>query len=207
MPARVVFAVGALDRIADELAALGAEKALVLCTPEQKDQAEEVSRRLGERSVGVYDGAVMHVPIECARAGIAEAARLSADCCVAVGGGSTIGLGKAFALDSELPILAVPTTYAHPEMTPIWGLTEGGEKRTGRDRRVLPKTVIHDPNLTLSLPPGISGPSGMNAIAHCVEALYSEMANPVVSLMAEEGIRALGASLPAGTRPRDLRGP
>lgn len=196
LPARVIFAVGALDRIADEVAALGARRALVLCTPEQKDQAEDVSARLGERGVGVYDGAIMHVPIECARAGIAEAARLNADCCVAIGGGSTIGLGKAIALESELPILAVPTTYAGSEMTPIWGLTEGGVKRTGRDRRVLPKTVIYDPNLTLSLPPGISGPSGMNAIAHCVEALYSKTANPVISLMAEEGIRALGASLP-----------
>jgi len=105
LPARVIFAVGALDRIADEVAAMGGERALVLCTPEQKDQAEDVSARLGERSVGVYDGAIMHVPIECARAGITEAGRRDADCCVAVGGGSTIGLGKAIALESELPIL------------------------------------------------------------------------------------------------------
>ncbi len=119
LPARVVFGVGAVDRIADELAAMGGQRALVLCTPEQKAQAEAVSARLGERSVGVYDGAVTHVPIECARAGIAEAGRRNADCCVAVGGGSTIGLGKAIALDSELPILALPTTYAGSEMTPI----------------------------------------------------------------------------------------
>src|SRR5207253_1163287 len=107
-----------------------------------------------------------------------------------------IGLGKAIALESAVPIVAVPTTYAGSEMTPIYGLTEGGLKRTGRDRNVLPKTVVYDPALTVSLPPSVSGPSGMNAIAHCVEALYAPDGNPVVSLMAEEGIRALAASLP-----------
>lgn len=196
LPGKVVFGVGALDRIADEVAALGATKALVLCTPEQRGQAEDVVHRLGDRAVGLYDRAAMHVPIETAQAGIERAREVGADCCVAVGGGSTIGLGKAIARESGLVIIAVPTTYAGSEMTPIWGLTEDGLKRTGRDLRVLPRTVIYDPVLTVSLPPEIAGPSGMNAIAHCVEALYSETANPVTSLIAEEGIRALGASLP-----------
>jgi maleylacetate reductase len=115
---------------------------------------------------------------------------------VTVGGGSTTGLGKAIALTSTLPILAVPTTYAGSEMTPIYGLTEGGMKKTGRDVRVLPKTVIYDPRLTLSLPAALSASSGMNAIAHCVEALYAADANPIISLMAEEGIRALAVALP-----------
>jgi len=99
-----------------------------------------------------------------------------------VGGGSTTGLGKAIALTSTLPILAVPTTYAGSEMTPIYGLTEGGLKKTGRDARVLPKTVIYDPTLTLSLPAAMSAASGMNAIAHCVEALYAHDGNPIVAL-------------------------
>jgi len=147
----------------------------------------------------------MHVPLETARAARAEAVRLEADCCVAIGGGSTVGLAKAIALELGLPILAVPTTYAGSEMTPIWGLTEGGVKRTGRDPRVLPRTALYDPVLTLGLPPGISGTSGVNAMAHCVEGLYSENANPIVSLMAEEGIRALGRSLPQVVRaPHDL---
>ena len=195
-PWRVVFGAGSLDRLPDEVARLGAAKALVLCTPEQRDTAEDVARRLGGRCAGVYDRAVMHVPVEVARAARECAAELGADVCVAVGGGSTIGLGKAIALEFGTPIVAVPTTYAGSEMTPIWGLTEAGVKKTGIDKRVLPRTVIYDPTLTLSLPPALSGVSGMNAIAHCVEALYAQNANPVVSLMAAEGIRALASSLP-----------
>jgi alcohol dehydrogenase class IV len=109
------------------------------------------------------------------------------------------------ALELSLPIIAIPTTYAGSEVTPIWGITEGGVKQTGRDRRVLPKTVVYDPNLTLSLPVDISATSGMNAIAHCVEALYAPDANPIVSMMAEEGIRALAHSLPILVKaPHDL---
>ena len=205
LPWRVIFGAGALDRLPEELSRLEVAKALVLCTPEQRATAEDVARRLGEKSVGIYDGAVMHVPLEVARAARAHAAALGADACVAVGGGSTIGLGKAIALEFGTPIIAVPTTYAGSEMTPIWGLTEAGVKRTGTDRRVLPRAVIYDPTLTLSLPPELSGVSGMNAIAHCVEALYAKNTNPVISLMAEDGIRALAKSLPCVVRaPDDL---
>ena len=149
----------------------------------------------------------MHVPIETARAARDEARRLEADCAVAVGGGSTTGLGKAIALESSLPILAIPTTYAGSEMTPIYGITEGGLKRTGRDSRVLPSTVIYDPSLTLGLPSGLSATSGMNAIAHAVEGLYAEDANPITSLLAVEGIRALAQGLPRVIAdPLDLEG-
>ena len=116
----------------------------------------------------------MHVPIETAREARDEARRLDADCAIAIGGGSTTGLGKAIALESGLPILAIPTTYAGSEMTPIYGLTEGGVKKTGRDARVLPKTVIYDPELTLTLPVGLSITSGLNAIAHAAEGLYAQ---------------------------------
>jgi alcohol dehydrogenase class IV len=205
LPWRVIFGVGALDELPDEVERLGATKALVLCTPEQRATAEEVASRLGDQSVGVYDGAVMHVPLDVARAARAHAAALGADVCVAVGGGSTIGLGKAIALEFGTPIIAVPTTYAGSEMTPIWGLTDAGVKKTGSDRRVLPRAVIYDPTLTLSLPPALSGVSGMNAIAHCVEAMYARNGNPVISLMAEDGIRALAESLPRVVRaPGDL---
>jgi len=196
LPSRVIFGVGSLDQLPQELTRLGAKRALVLCTRGQRDKAAAVAERLGDRVVGVYDGAVMHVPLKVAEDAREEARRLGADCCVAVGGGSTIGLGKAIALVSDLPILAVPTTYAGSEMTPIWGLTENGIKKTGRDQRVLPQTVIYDPTLTISLPAAISGPSGINALAHCVEAIYAPDTNPIIALMAEEGIRSLAASLP-----------
>jgi maleylacetate reductase len=193
---RVIFGAGAFDRLADEVKRLGVSRALVLSTPEQLKDAEAAARCLGSLSVGIFHGAVMHVPIDTARAARAAAKELDADCCVAIGGGSTIGLGKAIALESGLPIIAIPTTYAGSEMTPIYGLTEDGAKKTGRDRKVLPKAVIYDAELTLSLPPKIAGPSGMNAIAHCVEGLYAMDGNPIISMFAAEGIRALARSLP-----------
>jgi alcohol dehydrogenase class IV len=196
LPARVVFGAGALAKLPEELDRLGAKRALLLSTPEQSASVRQVAEILGARAAGIYDKAQMHVPIAIAEDARRTARELGADCCVTVGGGSTTGLGKAIALTSTLPILAVPTTYAGSEMTPIYGITEGGAKKTGRDARVLPKAVIYDVNLTLSLPPALSAASGMNAIAHAVEALYSHEGNPIISLMAEEGIRALAIALP-----------
>jgi len=205
LPSHVVFGVGSIDQLPEEIARLGATRALVLSTPEQRDSAADIAQRLGARAAGVFDRAVMHVPIEIAKLARDEAQRLGADCCVAIGGGSTTGLAKAIALVSDLPILAIPTTYAGSEMTPIWGLTEAGVKRTGRDLRVLPRTVIYDPALTVTIPAQLTATSGMNAIAHCVEALYAKEANPVISLIAEEGIRAFAQSLPTAVRePRNL---
>jgi maleylacetate reductase len=203
LPSRVVFGAGSLDSLLDEILKLGAHRALVLCTPEQRAMGADIVVRLGAHSAGVFDGAVMHVPAEVAAAARDKARRIEADCCVAIGGGSTTGLAKAIALTSDLPILAIPTTSAGSEMTPIWGLTEGGVKKTGRDLRVLPKTVIYDPTLTLSLPVAVSVTSGINAIAHCVEALYARDANPIISLISEEGIRALAGSLPEIVRQPD----
>ncbi|WP_175889700.1 maleylacetate reductase [Burkholderia cepacia] len=199
-PARVIFGAGSLDHLEREVLELGAQRALVLCTPEQRDLAQYIVERLGARAAGLYDRATMHVPIEIARDAQAFARSCGADCAIAIGGGSTIGLGKAIALESSLPILAIPTTYAGSEMTPIYGLTEGGIKRTGSDARVLPKTVIYDPALTVTLPVELSVTSGLNAIAHAAEGLYANNANPVMSLVAEEGIRALARGLPGVCR-------
>ena len=195
-PARVIFGAGSLSSLAQEIDALGARKALVLSTPEQRDSAEKVAALLGPRAAAVFDRAVMHVPIEVAREARELARQLGADCAVAIGGGSTTGLGKAIALDSGLPIVAIPTTYAGSEMTPIYGITEAGLKKTGRDVRVLPRTVIYDPELTLTLPASLSVTSGINAIAHAAEGLYALDRNPIMDLMAEEGIAALGRALP-----------
>src|SRR5579864_2214960 len=191
LPARVVFGTGSLAQLRQELSELAVKRALVVCTPEQTALADEVARRLGDQFAGIFPKAVMHVPIEVARQASDYARSIGADCIVAAGGGSTIGLGKAIALESSIPILAIPTTYAGSEMTPIYGITESGEKKTGRDVRVLPRTVIYDPELSISLPVRMSATSGMNAIAHCVEALYAANANPITTMMAEEGIRCL----------------
>jgi maleylacetate reductase len=192
---RVVFGAGSMKLIQQEVQTLGARRALVLCTPEQRAQAEIVSSLLGPSSAGVFDGAQMHVPIENARRAREHAKAVDADCAVAIGGGSTIGLGKAIALESSLPIIAIPTTYAGSEMTPIYGITDNGLKQTGRDPRVLPKTVLYDPELSVGLPAHLSFVSGLNAIAHAAEGLYAKDGNPVMSLMAEEGIRALAKGL------------
>jgi maleylacetate reductase len=193
---RVVFGAGSLRHLEREIELLGAKRALVLCTPEQRPSAERVADIIGARCAGIFDGAVMHVPIETARQAREVAKAVDADCAIAIGGGSTMGLGKAIALESALPILAIPTTYAGSEMTPIYGITEAGLKKTGRDARVLPRTVIYDPELTLSLPPALSVTSGINAIAHAAEGLYAQDGNPILSALAEVGIRALAQGLP-----------
>jgi maleylacetate reductase len=151
LPMRVVFGAGALTKLPDEVAALGLDRVLVLCSPEQEDTGQQVAAALGAKAAGVLPEARMHVPIEVAHRARQVAAELGADGCVAVGGGSAIGLGKAIALEHDLPVIAVPTTYAGSEMTPVWGLTEGGQKRTGRDIRVLPRSVVYDPEMTLTL--------------------------------------------------------
>ena len=176
---RVVFGVGSLDRLPEEVARLGATRALVVSTAAERPFADDAARRLGPLAAGIFAEAVMHHPIETVRAARARAAELEADCYVTIGGGTTTGTGKAIALETGMPVLAVLTTYAGSEMTPIYGITDGGIKKTGRDRTVLPRTVIYDPALTLSLPPGVSGPSGINAMAHCVEGLYAFDGNPI----------------------------
>ena len=193
---RVVFGCGSRGHIERELHTLQVHRALVLCSQEQRALGVSVADQLGARAAGVFDQAAMHVPVELVTEVRTFAASLEADCLIAVGGGSAIGLAKGLALETGLPILAVPTTYAGSEMTPIFGLTESGLKRTGTDLRVLPKTVVYDPDLTLTLPVSMSVTSGINAIAHAAEGLYSRDANPLTSLMAEEGIAALARSLP-----------
>ena len=200
----MVFRAGAFDELAAETARLG-ERALILTTPGHAALGERAQAALGARAAGHFAGARLHVPTEIAARAIAQARLVHADCCVALGGGSTTGLAKAIALELALPILVVPTTYAGSEMTPIWGLTDARTKRTGRDARALPRTVLYDPVLTLDLPVAVSVASGLNAMAHAVEGLYAESVSPLTSLMAEESIRAFGKSLPAiAAEPKDL---
>jgi maleylacetate reductase len=204
-PGRIVFGSGSLERLGEELDELGIRRALVLSTPEQRFLADRVRKLGSERCVDVFDGAVMHVPVEVAQAGVDAARAVEADGLIAAGGGSTLGLAKAVALETSLPIVAIPTTYAGSEVTPIYGMTSGNEKKTGKSYRVLPRTVIYDASLTLTLPASLSATSGLNAIAHAAEGLYAQDANPVMSLFAEEGIRNLALALPAVcARPDDV---
>src|SRR3954463_36174 len=197
LPTRVVFGSGTIARIRDEVERLGARRALVLSTPGRGEGlANEVSSLLRDLSAGVHAGAVMHTPIDATEKALNVVRERAADALVAVGGGSITGLGKALALRTDLPQVVVPTTYAGSEMTPILGETKDEAKTTQRTLKVLPEVVIYDVDLTLGLPAAISGTSGMNAIAHAVEALYAVDRNPVISLLAEDGIAALTRALP-----------
>ena len=197
LAARVRFGVGALEQLAEEVDAVGLARVMVICGPSHQALGRRTADLLGDRAVAVLPEARMHVPVEVARRAGEAAASADADGCVAVGGGSAIGLGKAVALERALPVVAVPTTYAGSEMTPVWGLTEDGVKRTGREPRVQPVAVVYDPSLTVSMPAELTATSGMNALAHAVEGLYAPDASPITSLMAEEGARALATALPA----------
>ena len=173
-PQRVVFASGALARVGDEVVRLNVSRALVVATPGSGARlGQKVVELLGPRAAGLHAQAVIHVPKAVAEAGLAAARESKADGVVAVGGGSAIGLAKAIALQTALPIIAVPTTYSGSETTTIYGVTEAARKVTGRDQKVLPRTIIYDPDLTLDLPPAVSAASGMNAIAHCVESFWA----------------------------------
>ena len=203
MPGRVVFGNGRAAELAAEVELLGVKRPLLLSTPGRSAMLRTITK--GLKVAGTFDKAVMHTPAHAVETARKLAEVSSADSCIAVGGGSTIGFAKAIALQLGLPIIAVPTTYSGSEMTTIWGISEGGAKKTGRDAKVLPKVVIYDPQLTLELSPAASAASGMNAIAHCAEALYAHDGNPITSLMAEEGIRALAGALPAiMENPKDL---
>jgi alcohol dehydrogenase class IV len=202
LPSRVVFGAGKVAELGAEVERLGAKRVLLISTPGRAAMVRNAAKGLAV--AGVFDQAVMHTPIELVERARAMAREVEADCCVALGGGSTIGFGKAIALTSGMPVVAVPTTYSGSEMTTIWGTSSGGTKQVGRDPKVLPKAVIYDPELTLDLPLATSAASAMNAMAHCVEALYAIDGNPIISLLAEEGIRALAKALRVlVTNPRD----
>lgn len=202
---RVVFAPGAIGSVRAEAERLGSTRSMLISGGPESAHADQVKTALGGALVSHFTDVVMHVPRSVAATAIAQAAVDEVDLLIALGGGSSTGMAKAVALETGLPILAIPTTYAGSEMTSIWGLTEDNRKVTGKDPRVLPKTVIYDPELTLSLPVEISAASGMNALAHLVEGLYAPGISPVSALMAEEGVRALAASLPGVVAdPSDL---
>jgi maleylacetate reductase len=197
LPGRVVFGCGSRMSLPAELDALGTTRILLIAGESDRSVADEITAILGDRIVGRFSRVIQHVPTHLAGEAANRARQLSADTVVTVGGGSATGLGKAIRLQLDVRFLAVPTTYAGSEMTSIWGMADGDKKRVGTDKRVKPDAVIYDPELTLSLAPSIAGVSGMNALAHAVEALYAPGANPVISLIAAEATRVLTVALPS----------
>jgi maleylacetate reductase len=201
---RVVFGVGRRTDVAAELIRLGWTRPLLVGSGSSA-AGSEIEGLLSAMVVGRFEDVVMHVPSEVAQSAIDLAVATAADSIVAVGGGSAIGTAKAVARRTRLPILAIPTTYAGSEMTSIWGETADRRKVTGRDPQVLPRVVIYDPELSVSLPPGLSAASGMNALAHLVEGMYAPEVSPLMVATAREGVGALALGLPrVVTHPHDL---
>jgi maleylacetate reductase len=197
LAARILFGPGRLGEAGQEVARLGCGRALILTTASQAPAGERLRDALGPLAVGLVAGAVRHTPVEVTEATMGVVASTRADCVIAYGGGSTIGLGKAIALRTNLPQIVIPTTYSGSEVTPILGETQAGLKITKRDGRILPETVIYDPELTVRLPVAVSMASGLNAMAHALEGLYAQDRNPVSTLQALAGVEALYSALPA----------
>lgn len=195
-PPRIVFGAGTFGRLSDEVDRLGAKRIMLVSTPGRTVLIEAASDMLGGRIAAKFDRAVVHVPEKTAASAREMAAAVQADCLVTLGGGSAIGAAKAVAVDSGIPIVAVATTYGGSEMTAIYGFTAAGEKKTGRDPRARPRVAIYDSDLTLTLPSRTTACSGLNAIAHCVEALYAPDANPLSSAAALEGYGLMSRALP-----------
>ena len=199
------FGAGVRHQAAAEVERLGCARALVLSTPEQSATAAELAQSLGALAVGTFTGAAMHTPVEVTAQAQQYAESVKADCLVAVGGGSTTGLGKALALRTHKPQIVIPTTYAGSEATPILGQTEKGLKTTLKDARVLPQVVLYDPELVVSLPVALSATSGLNAMAHAVEALYAQDRSAATTELALDGLHNLTQSLPQVlAKPTDL---
>ncbi len=200
LPTRVIFGRGRISEAAAEAERLGMKRPLVITTQQQAHTGVAIVLSTGGFA---FAGAAMHTPVNVTEEALAVLNAQGCDGTIALGGGSSTGLGKALALRTDLPQLVIPTSYAGSEMTNILGETQGGAKTTKRDARIQPETVIYDPNLLNTLPDKFAATSGMNAIAHAVEGLYAVDGNPIVSLMAQEGIRALAAALPEGKAGHD----
>ncbi|MFI5611408.1 maleylacetate reductase and hydroxyquinol 1,2-dioxygenase domain-containing protein [Amycolatopsis sp. NPDC051903] len=195
-PARVVFGSGTVATLPDEVRRLGATRVLLLGSPPLAGPVGRVADALGPLLAARFDEAAMHTPVDVTERALKVVTENDVDCVLAIGGGSTTGLAKAIALRTDLPQIIVPTTYAGSEMTPVIGETAEGRKTTQTTPKVLPEVVVYDVDLTLKLPVEVSLTSGINAMAHAVEALYSPDANPIVDQFALEAIRLLASALP-----------
>ena len=193
----VLFGPGIRREVVHSLKTLGVGRAMVLSTPNQADMAMELASELGEQAAGIFSKATMHTPVDVTEEALAHAKSVGADSVVSVGGGSTIGLGKALALRTGFVQVAIPTTYAGSEATPILGQTEDGVKTTLTDPKVLPEVIFYDPELVVSLPTQMTVTSSLNAMAHAAEAMYARERTPDSTELALRGIEAYLTGLPS----------
>ena len=193
---RVRFGAGVRHQVAEEIERLGCRRALVLSTPPQSGSAMEMAESLKGLAAGVFTRAAMHTPVAVTEEAMEHARSVDADCLVALGGGSTTGLGKAIAYRTDLLQIVIPTTYAGSEATPILGQTENGVKTTLTDPKVQPEIILYDAELVRTLPVNMTVTSALNAMAHAAEALYAQNRNPMSTMLAVEGLKAFAAALP-----------
>lgn len=202
---RIVFAAGAIATLGEEIDRMGARRALILSTPGQSPAADALRARHSGRIVARFGEARPHTPITVTERALSACEASQTDLLITYGGGSATGLGKALAARTGLALLAIPTSYAGSEATPILGETGDSAKLTRRLPEVLPRTVLYDPELTFGLPPAVTAASGLNALAHAIEALYAPDASPPVSALALSGIELMIRALPiAFERPENL---
>lgn len=192
----VVSAPGAVLELRSHLDQRGLHRAFVVTTGGRSAALVSPTALLGDSLCDVFSAAREHVPVDTIADALIRFRAARGDACIAIGGGSAIGLGKAIARATGAPLVAVPTTYSGSEMTSIWGETGDTGKRTGRDPAAKPSLVIYDVTLTLGLPADVSAASGMNAMAHAVEAMYAANATEDTCVMAAESARLLAEGLP-----------
>jgi maleylacetate reductase len=206
VPSKAVFGENSVMKLAEEIKLLGGSRVMIACTKNMVGRLGHVLDDLGDMVSSIYDKAEPHCPEHIALGAVQEFKQKNCDIVVAIGGGSTIGIGKAITLRTDAPLIVVATTPCGSESTPIHGMLIGNKKKTGRDRKVIASTSIYDPSLTTTMNAHLTGTIGMNSLAHCVEALYAQVKSPVSDMMAIEGIKALTQGLPGSIEnPNDLK--
>jgi alcohol dehydrogenase class IV len=193
---RVLIGPGALALVPEEVERLAARRVLLVATRSAAGVGEGLVDALGDRLAARFDRPAPHTPVAVTAEAMRLVGRSSADCVLAIGGGSAIGLSKAIASRTGIPQVAVPTTYAGSEATPVLGETENGVKTTRRDPALAPDVVVYDPELTLSMPSGLTRTSALNALAHAVEALWAPDATAVSDALATEAVDGILDALP-----------
>ncbi len=216
----IIFGAGSLARLGEAVERFSWRRLMLCSTGSQRRNGHigAIENVLGERLVASYESVASHVPdVQVAEAS-ALAYESEIDAVIGLGGGSSIGMAKAVSLAVEekrsgrparaaipteqplVAVIAIPTTYAGSEMTPTYGIThhENGSTRkiTVTDAKVTPKLAIYDPILTLDLSPEMTASTGINALAHCIEALYSITRNPLSTAVALRAVQAIYSALP-----------